>query len=63
MKETFTIEEIKEILEKAAESSKMEINESGNVIAVELDKAWNRGVNHMKNSALLEMYGLTEVKA
>ena len=63
MKETFTMEEVKAILEKAAAKSTMDIDESGSAIAVELDKAWNRGVNHMKNGALLEMYGLTEVKA
>ena len=63
MKETFTIEEIKVFLEKAVTKSMMDICESENVIAVELDKAWNRGVTHLYSASLIEMYKAAEVKA
>ena len=62
MKETFTIEEIKAFLEKAAGGCKMDVDGDGSTIAIELDKAWNRGVNSMYNKALLEMYIAAEVE-
>ena len=60
MKETFTINEVKEILEDAKTKSNMAIDNSENVLAVELDKAWNRGVRHMFNAALIAMYKAAE---
>ena len=58
MKETFTIDDIKKIVEKANAKAKFS-EDSGDVIANELDKAWNRGVNSMGNNVLIlahEMY-------
>lgn len=52
MKETFTIEEIQEIVEKAFAKSKFN-EDSGNVISDEMNKAWNRGVNTMGNHVLI----------
>ena len=58
MKETFTIEDIKKIVEKAIGKAKFN-EDGGNVIADELNKAWNRGVTAMGNHVLIlasEMY-------
>lgn len=46
-----TWEEIKELLEKALEKSK--IQEDGDPIARKMDEAWNRGVKHMFNTAII----------
>jgi len=59
MKETFTIKEIREFIEKAYESARMD-EDCDNVIATELNKAWNRGVNSMFNRALIAMYQSAE---
>ena len=52
MKESFTLEDIERIVEKAIEKTKME--ESGcNVITAELNKAWNRGADCTGSHVLL----------
>ena len=56
MKETFTIKEIRAIMDKAFEKAQFEIRDDDNVVAKELNKAWNRGVNSMYNNALVAMY-------
>lgn len=50
-----SFDEVKAMLEKALEKSKMPINEE-NEIGKRLDEAWNRGVTAMYNNALISVY-------
>lgn len=49
----FTVDEVKEILKKAHDESLIE--ESSAPISKEMDKALNRGVRIMFNSAMIEL--------
>ena len=56
MKETFTIDEIKEFLDSALTKSMFDESKCESDAALMLDKAWNRGAKSVYNNALIEMY-------
>ena len=48
-----TWEDAEKILNQALKTTLAEINEEDSQIGKELDKAWNRGADTMKNNALI----------
>ena len=58
MKDSFTMDEIKGMLNKALAKSQIDADQGENDTARFSNKAWNRGVMAMFNRVLCEMYEL-----